>query len=113
MKKKRPAEAFVPVERGDTIRKYMVSLIEEKTMSAKEISAVVRIPEKDVYDHLEHVRKTMHKTGLRLHVEPARCEKCGFVFQKRARLSKPGKCPLCHGQLILPPLFSITGKDTA
>jgi predicted Zn-ribbon and HTH transcriptional regulator len=43
----------------------------------------------------------------------SRIEKCGFVFQKRAGPSKPGKCPLCHGQLILPPLFSITGKDRA
>ncbi|HEY3277124.1 MAG TPA: hypothetical protein VGJ94_10925 [Syntrophorhabdaceae bacterium] len=112
MKKVKAREPQVPVERYDTIRKYLCSLLEEQTMSSKEISATVRIPERDVYDHLEHVRKTLHKTGQHLHVEPARCEKCGFVFQKRERLSKPGKCPLCHNQLILPPLFSIhKGKD--
>jgi transcriptional regulator len=112
MKKVRPKEPQVPMERYDTIRKYLVSLLEERAMSAKEISGMVRIPERDVHHHLEHVRKTLHKTDQHLLVEPARCEKCGFVFQKRERLSKPGKCPLCHSQLILPPLFSIgTGRE--
>ncbi len=108
MLKRRPKEPIIPVERPDTIRKYIVSLLEEYTMSAKEISAIVKIPERDVYDHLEHIRKTLNKGGHHLHHEPARCDKCGFVFQKRERLSKPGKCPLCHSQLILPPLFTIS-----
>ncbi|MBA4417119.1 MAG: transcriptional regulator [Syntrophus sp. (in: bacteria)] len=102
-------EPIVPVERYDTIRKYIVSLLKEYTMSAKEISSIVKIPEREIYDHLEHIRKTLHITEQDLHVEPARCDKCGFVFQKRNRLSKPGKCPLCHSQLILPPLFAIKG----
>jgi transcriptional regulator len=107
MKKARLKEPHVPVERYDTIRKYLSALLEEHTMSAKEISAIVKIPERDVYDHLDHVRKTLHQTDLHLDVEPAKCEKCGFVFHKRERLSKPGKCPLCHSHLILPPLFSM------
>ena len=80
-------------------------------MSAKEVSAIVRIPEREVYGHLEHIRRTLHQANQHLHVEPAACGKCGFVFHKRDRLSKPGKCPLCHGQLITPPLFRITGKE--
>ncbi len=107
MKRKKIKEPHVPVERYDTIRKYLCALLEEHTMSAKEISGIIRVSERDVYDHLEHVRKTLHKTDQDLHVEPAKCEKCGFVFQKRNRLSKPGKCPLCHSHLILPPLFRI------
>jgi predicted Zn-ribbon and HTH transcriptional regulator len=108
MLKRRPKEPITPVERADTVRKYVISLLEEYTMSAKEISSIVKVPEKDIYDHLEHIRRTLNKSGHHLHHEPARCEKCGFIFQKRDRLSKPGKCPLCHSQLILPPLFTIT-----
>jgi transcriptional regulator len=111
MLRKRPKEPLVPMERYDTIRKYITALLEEHTMSAKEISGIVKISEREIYDHLEHVRKTLHKTGRSLHVEPAKCEKCGFVFHKRERLSKPGKCPLCHSQLVLPPLFHITRRD--
>jgi transcriptional regulator len=111
VKKLRPGEPHAPVERYDTIRKYLCVLLEERAMSAKEISAVVRIPEREVHGHLEHVRKTLHQTDRHLLVEPARCEKCGFIFRKRARLSKPGKCPLCHSQLILPPLFAIKGDN--
>ncbi len=99
------------MERCDTIRKYVTALLEEHTMSAKELSGITRVPEREMYDHLDHIRKTLHKTSQRLRVEPARCEKCGFVFQKRAKLSRPGKCPLCHSQLILPPLFSISHED--
>ena len=110
-KRQRPREPVVPVERNDTIRKYITALLEEYTMSAKDVSTIVKIPEKDVSDHLEHVRKTLHQTAQRLEVKPAKCEKCGFEFNKRGRLSKPGKCPLCHSQLILPPLFSITGEE--
>ena len=111
MKKRKAAEPVTPVERSDTIRKYVTALLEEHTMSAKEISLIIRIPERDVSGHLEHIRRTLHKTDRRLHVEPARCEKCGFVFHKRERLSKPGKCPLCHSHLILPPLYSIVSAE--
>jgi hypothetical protein len=33
--------------------------------------------------------------------------KCGFIFRKRDRLKKPGRCPVCHGEHIQDPLFSI------
>ncbi len=107
MPKRQAKEPVVPVERPDTIRKHIVSLLEEYTMSAKELSSLIKIAEKDVYDHLEHIRKTLNKGNLSLHHEPAACERCGFIFQKRDRLSKPGKCPLCRSRSILPPLFRI------
>jgi hypothetical protein len=40
-------------------------------------------------------------------VIPAACKKCNFVFRKRDRLKKPGRCPLCHGESIDDPLFHI------
>jgi predicted Zn-ribbon and HTH transcriptional regulator len=105
--KKVQKEPAVPMERHDTIRKYIVALLEEHTLTSKEISAIVRISEKDVYDHLEHIRRTMNKGNKHLVVRPAQCEQCGFTFVKRGRLSKPGKCPVCRNGLILPPLFSV------
>ncbi|MBA3060962.1 MAG: transcriptional regulator, partial [Nitrospirae bacterium] len=38
---------------------------------------------------------------------PAECAKCSFVFRKRERLKKPGKCPICRSEFIQEPLFLI------
>ena len=103
----KPKEPFVPVERQDTIRHEIIAALKDQTLSAKDISAEVHVSEKDVYEHLEHIERSTHATGHQLTVIPAECEKCGFVFKKRERLKKPGRCPVCHGEKIQEPLFSI------
>jgi predicted Zn-ribbon and HTH transcriptional regulator len=108
MKKKTP-EPAAPVERHDTIRRKIVALLLEREHSAKDLSIELRVPEKEIYDHLEHIRKTVNKGESELTVTPAACEKCGFVFKKRERLKKPGKCPFCRGELIREPIFRING----
>lgn len=98
----------MPAERHETIRHEIIALLTDQTLSAKDISAEVHIPEKDVYGHLEHIERSMHATGHHLTVIPAECEKCGFVFKKRERLKKPGRCPVCKEEKIQEPLFSIS-----
>jgi predicted Zn-ribbon and HTH transcriptional regulator len=111
LKKKKGKEPFVPVERQETIRQKIVSVLEGNTLSAKNISAEVRVSEKEIYGHLEHIQRTMNKREHALIITPAECKKCGFVFRKRDRLTKPGKCPVCKSQLIQDPLFSIRKAD--
>ena len=103
-KKKIP---FVPVGRQETIRREIVSAIESKVLSAKEISGIVSIPEKAVCEHISHIQRTVNKTGRRLIVTSAECRQCGFSFKKREKLKKPGKCPICRAETIKEPLFSI------
>ena len=105
MRKEKQKEPSIPVERQETIRQKIVSLLKEKTLSLKDISFYVMIPVKDVCDHLEHIQKS--KRDYRLDITPARCNNCGFVFKKRDKLKKPGKCPVCRSALIEEPLFSI------
>lgn len=100
-------EPFIPVERHETVRREIFSALKGRPLSAREISAAVHIPEKEVYGHLEHIRKTVSKKELTLVINPAECLKCGFVFRKRERLTKPGRCPVCRSELIQEPLFSI------
>ncbi len=107
MKKKKPKEPFIPVERQETVRQKIISVLFGKTISAKEISADVRVSEKEIYEHLEHIQMTINKSEVKFIITPAECKKCGFVFRKRARLKKPGKCPVCRSELIQEPLFSI------
>jgi len=105
--KQKPKEPFVPVERHETIRREILAVLQDQALSSKDISAEVHISEKDVYDHLEHIERSAHATGHHLTVIPAECEKCGFVFKKRERLKKPGRCPICRGEKIQEPLFTI------
>ena len=105
--KNKKKEPFVPVDRQETVRRDIISAIEGRALSAMEISGIISIPEKAVCDHISHIQRTVHKTGRRLVVTPAECKQCGFVFKKREKLKKPGKCPVCRAETIKAPLFSI------
>jgi len=101
------AAAREPAERFETIRHYIAALLEEGTYTSKELSGIIKIPERDVCDHLEHLQRTLRKGGKQLAVISAACRHCGFIFKKRDRLTKPGKCPSCRSIHIQPPLFHI------
>jgi transcriptional regulator len=107
MRQNWPKEAPIPVERHDTIRRKITSLLDEGPRTARDLALDLRIPEKEIYDHLEHIRKTTHKGERRLSMEPAACERCGFVFSKRGRLKRPGRCPMCRAESIKEPVFSL------
>lgn len=106
--KTRAKRPFEPAERHETVRQEIMEILQGQTMTAKDISSHVRIPEKEVYEHLEHIRISMDRGDHALVVTPAECKKCGFVFKKRERLKKPGKCPVCRSETIEEPLFSIS-----
>lgn len=110
--KPRPKKPTVPSPKDETVRQAILALLAGgQPVSALEISGEVRIPEREVRGHLEHVRRTLRATGRRLVVVPAECPECGFVFHKRDRLSKPGKCPVCGNGHISEPLFSVEEED--
>lgn len=89
----------------------IIELIREQPLSARDISIEVRIAEREVYEHLEHIRLTIQPHAF-LEVTPADCRSCGFVFSKRDRLTPPGKCPVCRGESIEDPLFSIRDRHS-
>jgi transcriptional regulator len=101
------AEPFLPVERTETIRQRIMSLLERTSLSAKELSKEIMVSEKDIYGHLEHIQKTSTKRAGHLIITPAQCRKCGFQFKKRDKITKPGKCPICKSELIQEPYFSM------
>lgn len=103
---KKGREATLP-DAIDTVRRRLIAALEHGPVSGRDLSGLVGIPEKDVYPHLEHIRTSLHRAGGRLRVHPAECARCGFVFEKRERLQKPGKCPVCREGPIHAPLFSV------
>lgn len=100
----------VPAEQAVTVRQQIVTLLEQRTVSAKDLSMAIGLPEKQVYHHLEHIRRSFQQQRQTLRIDPAVCKKCGFVFEKRQRFQKPGKCPVCRGQAIEEPRFSLSGS---
>jgi len=88
-----------------------MALLEDGPLSARDISGAAGIPEKEVYPHLEHIQRSLLRERRRLIVSPAVCKKCGFVFKKRRRLTRPGKCPVCRSETLVEPLFAIRARD--
>ncbi len=108
--KKRPKQPPVPSDRPETLRQEITALLQGGgRFTAKDISVNVGVSESEVLGHLAHIQRSLERKGSALEVTPAECRKCGFVFKKRDRLKKPGKCPVCKGQSIEEPLFSIKG----
>jgi predicted Zn-ribbon and HTH transcriptional regulator len=92
-----------------TIRQEIKKLLTNSMLTAKDISKIIRIKEKDVIDHLNHIAKSVGKKDFI--IEPSVCMKCGFVFNKRERLTSPGRCPVCKHEGISEPRFGIKRED--
>jgi transcriptional regulator len=90
-----------------TVREALLRHLREGPRTAHELSGLVGIPEKQVADHLAHVSRSLKRTAERLHVEPAQCLDCGFVFRKRTRLDRPSACPICRNQHLGAPRFAV------
>jgi hypothetical protein len=61
--KKTPRKPVVPRTVRETTRHAIMALLGEGPVSAKDISTAVHLPEKEVYSHLEHIRRSLHATG--------------------------------------------------
>lgn len=97
---------IIPRERNETIRQELMRLLTGRHLPVNALSRVIHLSEKEIHSHLEQ----MQRTGI-LIMTPARCRDCGYVFEKRVRPKKPGKCPRCRGSHIESPLFSIAVRQ--
>jgi predicted Zn-ribbon and HTH transcriptional regulator len=93
--------------RHRTARQALRAALGDEPRSAKELSALVGLREKEVLEHLEHLERTLRAEGARLAALPARCLACAFVFRARERASKPSRCPQCKSERIEPQRFSV------
>ncbi|HEX9021641.1 MAG TPA: transcriptional regulator [Nitrospirota bacterium] len=110
MMKEKSRGPIPPPAMLDTVRQEIIAALAEGPSSARDLSAAAGIPERDVAAHLDHIKKTIALSGRRLVIMPAECKKCGFVFAKREKLKRPGKCPVCKGESIREPRFMIEEK---
>jgi hypothetical protein len=99
-----------PPERRETLRRRLAFILAEGSYSARELSAILRLAEKEVCRHLPHVGRSLKQEGRKLKIEPAVCRTCGYVFRKRERFTRPSRCPECRGESIDSPLFGAPEK---
>jgi len=104
MIRRKPGE--VPARR-ETARRALRAALGSEPQSAKELSALLGIAEKEVLEHLEHLERSLKSEGHELAVLPARCLACGFSFRTRDRLKRPSRCPECKSERIEAARFSL------
>jgi predicted Zn-ribbon and HTH transcriptional regulator len=90
-----------------TIRQKIFDLLADREMDARELSREVGIKEKEVYEHLPHIARSLAAKGRKLSLRPSECLQCGFVFKDRRRFTRPGRCPRCKSSHLQNPVFSI------
>ena len=91
-----------------TIRQKITALLTETEMDARELSRAVGIKEKEVYEHLAHINRSLAAKGGKLAVRPSECLNCGYVFNDRRRLTRPSRCPRCRQSQITSPVYHIS-----
>ena len=93
--------------RAETDRQALRAALGPTPATAKDLSGVLGISERDVVDNLAHLVRSLPAAGEKLVIEAPRCVACGFEFSDRKRFSRPSRCPECRSERISPPRFSI------
>ncbi|MET1102117.1 MAG: transcriptional regulator [Pyrodictiaceae archaeon] len=99
-----------------TIREKILELLlrSKRPLTAREIAIELGVDpnlyEREVYEHLRHIAKTVRRvTGGRkqLYMIPPVCRDCNYVFKDLKEPRKPSRCPRCKSYRIQPPKFYI------
>jgi len=93
-----------------TVRKEMMTLLSQGHHSARGLSQILRIQEKEVYDHLSHIERSVLAQKRKLIIIPSECLSCGYVFDERKRFTRPGRCPCCRGERIEDPRYEVVPR---
>jgi len=92
---------------AQTLRRHMMALLREQECDARDLAEALGLKEKEVYEHLVHVARSVVAAGGQFNVIPSQCLLCGYVFQERRRLTRPGRCPRCRRSKLQNPSFRI------
>jgi predicted Zn-ribbon and HTH transcriptional regulator len=90
-----------------TIRQEIIELLSVGAHTARDISQLVGIREKEVYNHLSYISRSVAAQKKKLHIIPAECIACGHEFKDRKRFTKPGRCPRCKSERIREPSYQV------
>ena len=96
-----------PPERLETLRRALHQALRCGNLTLRELSQQLGAAERELVPHLEHLERSLQRGEERLAIEPAHCIACGFAFEDRTRIAKPGRCPDCKATRIAPPRYAV------
>lgn len=87
---------------SSTRRQEILQRLGEGECCFEELRHALQVAVRTLEDDLHHVERSLRRSGRKLHVEPARCASCGFVFRGREpkHWHPPSRCPRCRGDQI-------------
>ena len=90
-----------------TVRQQIISLLSLHEMDVRQLSQELGVAEKQVYSHLENIARSLAAKAQKIAIRPSQCLSCGYVFEKRTRFTRPGRCPRCKKSHLTSPTFKI------
>ena len=91
-----------------TIRKEIAELLEKGPLDLREISQILRIREKEVLDHLQHIARSVHPRKLAM--DPAACLRLRVCLQKAGAIFHPQPLSALQERIDLPAALSDHGS---
>jgi len=95
------------MEETRTRRQALEDLLRSGEHTLRDLAVALGRPLREVEADLTHVARSQGRRRLR--IVPAVCLACGFVFQKRERVTSPSRCPRCRSEHVDPPRVSLSG----
>ncbi|WP_311171327.1 transcriptional regulator [Halobellus ordinarius] len=91
-----------------TTRERIAAALRTEPHGATALSATVGVPKSAVYQHLNHVARSVESAGdsEQFLVAPPECRDCGFD-RFDDPLNNPSRCPECRSERIAEPQFVI------
>lgn len=90
-----------------TVRQRIFELLCQRELTARDISGLIGIREKEVYEHLDHVARSAAAARMKLRVTPSQCLQCGYLFRDRRRFTPPSRCPRCKNSHLTEPVYRV------
>jgi len=94
-------------DRRQTIRQQIIALLRNENLTVRDLSQAVSIQEKDVFEHLAHIDRSLKSHGEKLTENPYICLDCGFEFDQRKKYNRPGRCPQCKNSHLQAAVYRI------
>ncbi|WP_248896563.1 transcriptional regulator [Haloplanus halobius] len=89
-----------------TTRERIVAALRDDSATPSALSTRVGTARSAVYDHLEHVARSLSDADEELLVAPPTCQDCGFdAFDDP--VNHPSNCPDCRSENVSEPVFRI------
>lgn len=92
-----------------TVRQQIIAILQQDALNAIDLSQLLSVREKEVYDHLAHISRSLTAKKQKLLIDPYCCLGCGYLFKDRQRFNRPGRCPQCKGGHIKMATYRIMG----